>query len=123
MADFFTGEEFYEKGEDARLELSPDDVRCMNEIIKACGNAISRQWLMKCVNEGWIKFDTEKDRNRFIHLVRDIAPPVTPQPKRRHWGKDGECPFCGYLRQWNDDNFCGHCGAWLEHQESGERND
>ena len=43
MADFFTGEEFYEKGEDARLELSPDDVRCMNEIIKACGNAISRQ--------------------------------------------------------------------------------
>lgn len=42
MADFFTGEEFYEKGEDARLELSPDDVRCMNEVIKACGNAISR---------------------------------------------------------------------------------
>jgi len=35
---------------------------------------ISRQWLMECVNEGWIKFDTEKDENRFIHLVRDIAP-------------------------------------------------
>ena len=30
MADFFTSEDFYEKGEDARLELSPDDVRCMN---------------------------------------------------------------------------------------------
>ena len=29
---------------------------------------------MECVNEGWIKFDTEKDKNKFIHLVRDIAP-------------------------------------------------
>lgn len=37
-------------------------------------DSISRQWLMECVNEGWIKFDTEKDENRFIHLVRDIAP-------------------------------------------------
>ena len=37
-------------------------------------DTISRQWLMECVNEGWIKFDTEKDENRFIHLVRDIAP-------------------------------------------------
>ena len=37
-------------------------------------DVIKRQWLMECVNEGWIKFDTEKDKNRFIHLVRDIAP-------------------------------------------------
>lgn len=37
-------------------------------------DTISRRWLMECVNEGWIKFDTEKDENRFIHLVRDIAP-------------------------------------------------
>ena len=37
-------------------------------------NLIRRQWLVECVNEGWIKFDTEKDENRFIHLVRDIAP-------------------------------------------------
>lgn len=39
---------------------------------------ISRQWLMECVNEGWIEFDTEKDENRFIHLVRDIAPTAQP---------------------------------------------
>jgi len=39
-------------------------------------DCVSRQWLMECVNEGWIKFDTEKDENRFIHLVRDIAPSV-----------------------------------------------
>jgi len=34
MADFFTSDEFYEKGEDARLELSPDDVRCMCSLIQ-----------------------------------------------------------------------------------------
>ena len=37
MADFFTSEEYFEKGENARLKLSPDDVRCMNEIIKTYG--------------------------------------------------------------------------------------
>ena len=42
-------------------------------------DTISRQWLMECVNEGWIKFDTEKDENRFIHLVRDIAPSAQPE--------------------------------------------
>jgi hypothetical protein len=39
---------------------------------------ISRQWLVECVDEGWIKFDTEKDRNTYIHLVRDIAPSAQP---------------------------------------------
>lgn len=36
---------------------------------------------MECVSEGWIKFDTEKDENRFIHLVRDIAPSAQPEAK------------------------------------------
>ena len=35
---------------------------------------ISRKWLIECINEGWIKFDTERDKNIYIHLVRDIAP-------------------------------------------------
>ena len=35
---------------------------------------ISRKWLMECVEEGWIKFDTQEDENRFVHLIRDIAP-------------------------------------------------
>ena len=42
---------------------------------------ISRQWLMGCVNEGWIKFDTAKDENRFIHLVRDIASSAQPEER------------------------------------------
>jgi hypothetical protein len=39
---------------------------------------ISRKWLVECVEEGWIKFDTEKDKNKFIHLVRDTAPSAQP---------------------------------------------
>ena len=42
---------------------------------------ISRKWLMECIDEGWIKFDTEKDTNRYIHLVRDIAPSAQPERK------------------------------------------
>ena len=33
---------------------------------------------MECIDEGWIKFETEKDENLFIHLVRDIAPSAQP---------------------------------------------
>ena len=40
---------------------------------------ISRKWLIECVEDGWIKFDTEKDTNRYIHLVRDIAPSAQPK--------------------------------------------
>lgn len=39
----------------------------------------SRKWLIKCVEEGWIKFDTENDKNKCIHLVRDMA--VSAQPE------------------------------------------
>lgn len=40
---------------------------------------ISRKWLVECIEEGWIKFDTEKDANIYIHLVRDIAPSAQPE--------------------------------------------
>lgn len=42
---------------------------------------INRKWLMECVDEGWIKFDTEKDTNTYIHLIRDIAPSVKPEQR------------------------------------------
>ena len=44
------------------------------------GDLINRKWLLECVEQGWIKFDTEPDTNRFIHLVRDIAPSTQPEP-------------------------------------------
>lgn len=34
FSDFFMSEEFSKKGEDARLELSTDEVRCMCDIIR-----------------------------------------------------------------------------------------
>ena len=94
-----------------------------DEIIKAleqepCEDAISRQWLMECVNEGWIKFDTEKDENRFIHLVRDMAPPVTPQPKTGHWIPtygNVKCSACGHTEEAGGvgkaTHYCSFCGA------------
>ena len=35
---------------------------------------ISSKWLLECIEEGWVKLDTEADTNRIIHLIRDIAP-------------------------------------------------
>ena len=62
MADFFKGEEYYEKGEDARLELSPDDVRCMNRLIHTCdlvrknnkNKEISLQDISQAVLKMWV---------------------------------------------------------------------
>ena len=67
---------------------------------------ISRQWLMECVNEGWIKFETEKDENIFIHLVRDIAPSAQSE----------SCEYYALCRHGRDENelreslgFCEYC--------------
>lgn len=52
---------------DLLRRLIPYLIPCINDLI-------SRKWLIECVDEGWIKFDTVKDKNKFIHLVRDTAP-------------------------------------------------
>lgn len=36
-------------------------------------DSISRKWLMECVEEGWIKFDTQEDENRFVHLITKMT--------------------------------------------------
>ena len=74
--------------EDAAMEI----VGLLNELKelreqKPCEDAVSRKWLLEYVNEGWIKFDTEKDENRFIHLVRDIAPSASRQAAVDEEGK------------------------------------
>ena len=59
---------------------------------------------MKCVNEGWIKFDTEKDTNKYIHLVRDIAPSAQSEIIR--------CKDCKHSEHWYRDKR--RCFLWHE---------
>ena len=64
------------------------------------GDLISRKWLMEVVEEGWIKFDTQEDYNRIIHLVRDIAPSAQPEQK---------CETCRYRNlEWSEEP-CDSC--------------
>lgn len=94
------------------------------------GDTISRQWLMECVNEGWIKFDTEKDENRFIHLVRDMAPSAQPERKTGKWMPDNRvgggfwvCSCCKFPSEaFAADvlyKFCPHCGADMKGEQDG----
>ena len=95
----------------------------MDFVLKQKGEAmddlISRQWLMECVNERWIKFDTEKDENRFIHLVRDIAPSAQPEQAIK------DCRNCKY-GSYNDhlnNYFCyysGDCNDWDKWEPSAQ---
>ena len=69
---------------------------------------ISRKWLMECVNEGWIKFDTEKDKNTYVHFVRDIAPSAQPEIiccKDCKWKQGAECVRFADVRPFPSD-FC-----------------
>jgi len=82
---------------------------------------ISRKWLIEAVEEGWIKFDTKADYNRFIHLVRDVAPSAQPERKKGKWiyGNPAtmKCDQCGYyIANWRqkESNFCPCCGAEME---------
>ena len=96
---------------------------CPLEELPECGDAVSRKWLLEGVEEEWIKFDTEEDYNRYIHLVRDIAPSVMPERKKGKWIKTNQsfvfpekfknysCSECGYDVDKIKFNFCPNCGA------------
>ena len=43
--------------------------------------------------------------------IEDADGTIFVKRKKGKWGNHGECPFCSYLRQWEDDRFCGNCGA------------
>lgn len=62
------------------LNIAIDALKAQLSQEGTTSDLISKQWLLDCINEGWIKFDTDKDANRFIHLVRDIAPSAQPEP-------------------------------------------
>lgn len=41
-------------------------------------DTISRKWLIECLEEGWINFDTIKDTYKYIHLI-NVAPSAQPE--------------------------------------------
>ena len=94
---------------------------------------ISRDWLISVITEGWMKFDTEADTNRFIHLIRDIAPEVSGYAKwEKHSTRKKVCSNCkmpapyikhtsrycinGYMLMW-ESKFCPNCGAKMDLEE------
>lgn len=76
-----------------------------------CGDAISRQ----AVKEQMIKYGFHASDMTVTEFVETL--PTVSTKKTGHWGKEGECPFCGYFRKWEDDNFCGNCGAKMVESE------
>ena len=92
---------------------------------ESCEDAVSRKWLVEAVEEGWIKFDTEKDYNRCIHLIRDIAPSVRPEQKTGEWidtGSGQECSRCGEIQHGYDTarHYCANCGSDNREGQDGE---
>lgn len=89
-----TGEEhiIYLKNLRTALKLannfSNETMESLNKAIEVleqepCEDAISRKWVLDVVNN--FVFDTETDRNRIIHIIRDTAPSVTPKQKTGKW--------------------------------------
>lgn len=71
-----------------QLKLSANFWNALGKAINAleqqpCDDAISRKWVLDVVNN--FVFDTETDRNRIIHIIRDTAPSVTPKQKTGKW--------------------------------------
>lgn len=88
---------------------------------------ISRTWLLNVV-ENIIEWDTERDRNRIIHQVRELTPSAQPEPKKGKWVRyDGDwlktmckCSECGAMIDINKkyrNFFCYHCGARMDGEQ------
>ena len=135
MVDFFTGEEFSEKGEDARLELSPDDVRCMYDFIKQGDkDCISRQAAINAFEKFIHELGIEDEPYNYgeMALSAQNVPSVEPERKTGKiicsneeikYGniighvlrcKCSECNFVidRYVAKFI--NYCPNCGAKIE---------
>lgn len=84
---------------------------------------IDADWLLDVV-ENIIKWDTERDRNRIVHQVRELTPTIEPNPNTGQWVNEGiygeehsmcsiRCSKCDwhYIGYLGDYNFCPNCGV------------
>ena len=81
---------------------------------------IDGDWLLDVV-ENVIEWDTERDRNRIIHQVRELTPTIEERKKgkwRRRlvdcgFNADWHCSRCGWKTSLEEHgyNFCPNCGA------------
>ena len=70
-------------------------------------DVISRKWLIECLEEGWINFDTIKDTYKYIHLI-NVAPSAQPE-----W--NNHTVACMLAELFNDTCACNYNGIdeWL----------
>lgn len=73
--------------------------------------AIDADALIDKYGDWYTEEGTEEGYIGTIKGIVDSIPTIEPERKKGKWGNHGECPFCSYLRQWEDDRFCGNCGA------------
>lgn len=84
---------------------------------------IDADWLLNVV-ENIIDWDTERDRNRIIHQVRELTPTIEPERKKGKWiehnphtwglGIVFECSECGEKIECEPSNYCPNCGASMK---------
>lgn len=83
---------------------------------------IDADWLLDVV-ENIIDWDTERDKNRIIHQVRELTPTIDTEPKKGTWidtggneewyAREYRCSECGDTML-GEANFCPNCGAKME---------
>lgn len=79
-------------------------------------DTISRQVAIDAIRKHKTLYEADHGWDKTTLDALDTAIKALRQPERKtgRWGEHGECSYCGYLRQWEDDNFCANCGARME---------
>lgn len=115
--------------------LNKDDLEVIVKALEtvACEDAISRQALVKALEELPHEYDTKEQRARTggiaaCQVIVSEMPSVKPQePKPGHWVHDGGkwingwvCSECGYKLTDKQTRCCPYCGCRMESTEKGE---
>ena len=91
------------------------------------GDYIEREWFLDVV-ENIIQWDTERDRNRIIHQVRELTPAADVRENKRgkwifgvtmhhEWMK---CSACNVSQDLNGCfSYCPNCGADMREDNDG----